>query len=553
MRWRLGALRREVSRQGTSRANRLLGPGTSPETLWLTLRRVPVNARVDPRLRLGQQREATWLAVTNLLDGAGIAYWSQPEPGRNPVLCVDVEDRDRFIELLSTIGGSSWYVDAIRSSGLARRQPQQVAARVGRRRLRDAAGLVVHEFVVAGRDSTFLADHRQGVRILFWRREESSLVCLVANATARVLPAGWSSTEARGEVPPFLLDRPSATVAFPVDVVYTWVDGDDDAWLRAKALALGGVDPGLFTERAHDAARYADHDELRYSLRALEQFAPWVNHVWVVTADQHPSWLQRDHPWVSVVSHREIWRGDLGLPTFSSHAIETCLHRIPGLTEHFLYLNDDMLLGRPVRPDNFFHANGLGKFFWSRALVDHAPSQVGDVASSTAARNARRLIEERYGATFTRKFFHTAAALTVSGLEELEKEFPEVVAKTRQAAFRTLDDVAAAGSLYLNWAYVTGRAVPSRLRYTYIDPAAPSAPRRLERLVRRRGYDAFCVNDGSSEETPEQRRGTDRLIRDFFAEFLPVPGSFEVPGSCEVPSAEAQDAPSRSKLLGRGK
>lgn len=537
-------MRREVSRQGTSRTNRLLAPRTSPGTLWLTLRRVPVNARIDPRLRLGEQREATLRAFRELLDAAGIAYWSQPEPGRNPVLCVDVEDRGRLLEQLSTIGGSSWYVDAIRPSGQSRRQPQQVTAPLGRRLLSDAAGLVVHEFVVAVRDSRFLADHRQGVRVLFWRREENGLVCLAANATARTMPAQWSSVGMRGEVPPFLLSRPSATVPFPIDVVYTWVDGDDDEWLRAKAQAIGGVDPAFFTERAHDAARYADHDELRYSLRALEQFAPWVNHVWVVTADQHPPWLQRHHPWVSVVSHRQIWRDDPGLPTFNSHAIETCLHRIPGLAEHFLYLNDDMLLGRPVRPDNFFHANGLGKFFWSRALVDHAPSQAGDIASSTAAKNARRLIEERYGATFTRKFFHTAAALTVSGLEELEREFPEAIERTRQAPFRTLDDVAAAGSLYLNWAFLTARAVPSRLRYSYIDPAAPHAVGRLERLIKRRGYDAFCVNDGSSEETPEQRRATDRLIRDFFAAFLPVPGSFEV-----IDSSEAQ----RSKLLGSGK
>jgi hypothetical protein len=528
LRRQLGALRREVGRQSTARTNRLVAPQASPGTVWLTRRRVPVNARVDPGLRLDQQREATWDAVGRLLADAGIAYWSQPEPGRNPVLCVDVEDRARLLELLPTIGGSSWYVDAIRPNGLALRQPQPVAARVGRGRLSGAAGLVVHELVVAGRESRFLADEWQGVRILFWQHEEDGLVCLSATATARTMPPGWSSEGMRGEVPSFLRVRPTATVPFPIDVVYTWVDGDDDAWLRTKAEAVGGVDPTLFTERAHDASRYADHDELRYSLRALEQFAPWVTHVWVVTADQHPPWLQRDHPWVSVVSHRDLWRDDPGLPTFNSHAIETCLHRIPGLAEHFLYLNDDMLLGRPVRPDHFFHPNGVGKFFWSRALVDHAPSRAGDIASTSAAKNARRLIEERYAVTFTRKFFHTAAALTVSGLEELEREFPDAVARSREARFRTLDDVAMAGSLYHNWAYVTGRAVPSRLRYTYIDPAGPNAAARLDRLVERRNLDAFCVNDGSSEETVEQRRATDRLIRDFFADFLPVPGSFEV-------------------------
>ena len=331
-------------------------------------------------------------------------------------------------------------------------------------------------------------------------------------------------------MPQFLQHRPDAAVGFPIDVVYTWVDGNDDRWLRQKAEAAGVADPALFTERAHDEARYADHDELRHSLRALEQFAPWVNHVWVVTADQHPAWLQRDHPWVSVVSHRDIWPDAGGLPTFNSHAIEACLHRIPGLAEHFLYLNDDMLLGRPVPPETFFYPNGISKFFWSRALVDHGPVVTGEIASTTAAKNARRLLEERYGVTFTRKFFHTAAALTVSGMAELEATFPEAVGRTRRAPFRTVHDVATAGSLYLNWAYATGRAVPGRLRYTYVDPAAPDARARLRALARNRVFDAFCVNDGSSHETPEQRRATDRLIRDFFAEYLPVPGTFEVGG-----------------------
>jgi hypothetical protein len=253
-----------------------------------------------------------------------------------------------------------------------------------------------------------------------------------------------------------------------------------------------------------------------------------VNHVWIVTADQHPSWLRTDDPWVTVVPHRTIWGDEPGLPTFNSHAIETCLHRIPGLAEHFLYLNDDMLLGRPVRAETFFHGNGVSKFFWSRALVNPGTSVTGEIASTTAARNARRLLESELGVTFTRKFCHTAAAVTVSGLQELEAQFSDVVALTRAAAFRTLDDVAMAGSFYLNWAYATGRAVPGSLRYTYIDPAAPNAAQRLGRLIATRGYDAFCVNDGSREETPEQRRATDRLIRDFFAEFLPVPGSFEV-------------------------
>ena len=136
----------------------------------------------------------------------------------------------------------------------------------------------------------------------------------------------------------------------------------------------------------------------------------------------------------------------------------------------------------------------------------------------------------RSGWTVVQKFFHTASALTVSGLNALEAEFPTSFAATRQAQFRSLTDVAAAGSFYLNWALITGRVVPGRIRYTYIDPAAPEAPARLERLLRRRDFDAYCINDGSREEAIEQRRLTDQLIRRFLARYLPVRGSFELAG-----------------------
>ena len=114
-------------------------------------------------------------------------------------------------------------------------------------------------------------------------------------------------------------------------------------------------------------------------------------------------------------------------------------------------------------------------------------------------------------------------------MNELEETFPEAFAVTRQARFRTLTDVAAAGSFYLNYGYLTGRLVPGRIRYTYIDPAAPDADSRLDQLNRQRPFDAFCINDGSTEETVEQRQQTDRRIRTFLGRYLPVPGTFEQP------------------------
>uniref|UniRef100_A0A8C6T3L1 N-acetylglucosamine-1-phosphotransferase subunits alpha/beta n=1 Tax=Neogobius melanostomus TaxID=47308 RepID=A0A8C6T3L1_9GOBI len=107
------------------------------------------------------------------------------------------------------------------------------------------------------------------------------------------------------------------------------------------------------------ASRFEDNEELRYSLRSVEKHAPWVRHVFIVTNGQIPSWLNLDNPRVTVVTHQDIFLNNSHLPTFSSPAIEAHIHRIPGLSQKFIYLNDDVMFGKDVWPDDFYtHSKG---------------------------------------------------------------------------------------------------------------------------------------------------------------------------------------------------
>ncbi|CAJ1054756.1 N-acetylglucosamine-1-phosphotransferase subunits alpha/beta isoform X2 [Xyrichtys novacula] len=107
------------------------------------------------------------------------------------------------------------------------------------------------------------------------------------------------------------------------------------------------------------ASRFEDNEELRYSLRSVERHAPWVRHIFIVTNGQIPSWLNLDNPRVTVIAHQDIFQNHSHLPTFSSPAIETHIHRIPGLSQKFIYLNDDVMFGKEVWPDDFYsHSKG---------------------------------------------------------------------------------------------------------------------------------------------------------------------------------------------------
>ncbi|XP_038170948.1 N-acetylglucosamine-1-phosphotransferase subunits alpha/beta [Arvicola amphibius] len=107
------------------------------------------------------------------------------------------------------------------------------------------------------------------------------------------------------------------------------------------------------------ASRFEDNEELRYSLRSIERHAPWVRNVFIVTNGQIPSWLNLDNPRVTIVTHQDIFRNLSHLPTFSSPAIESHIHRIEGLSQKFIYLNDDVMFGKDVWPDDFYsHSKG---------------------------------------------------------------------------------------------------------------------------------------------------------------------------------------------------
>lgn len=135
---------------------------------------------------------------------------------------------------------------------------------------------------------------------------------------------------------------------YPIDFVITWVDDTDPVW-RAKKAQYTDAE---FSE-GNSEARYRDWDTLKYWFRGVEKFAPWVRYVYFVTDDQKPEWLNLDHPKLKWVKHTDFIPSEY-LPTFNSNVIEWNLHRIDGLSEHFVYFNDDVFVISPTMPLDFF-------------------------------------------------------------------------------------------------------------------------------------------------------------------------------------------------------
>jgi hypothetical protein len=309
---------------------------------------------------------------------------------------------------------------------------------------------------------------------------------------------------------------------FPVDVVYTWVDGNDPEWDAARQARIASMEGTARTREASGRARFISRDELRYSLRSVHLFAPWVRNVYVVTSGQVPAWLDRDHTGVRVVRHDEIMAAE-ALPTFNSHAIETSLHHIPGLAEHWLYFNDDFFLGRPIRPEALFSPAGLSSVFFAQSTIG-----LSDLPDSPpwlkAAWNNRRLLQEAFGAVTTNALAHAPYAMRTSVLREIEQRFGDVVAATTRSPFRSDTDISTLSSFAQHYGLLTGTAYAAQADTEFVNIAASDLDWQLSQLLDR-DQDFFCLGDHHDHGFRQAR--VDELLTTFLRDYYPVAAPWE--------------------------
>ncbi len=311
-------------------------------------------------------------------------------------------------------------------------------------------------------------------------------------------------------------------VDFPIDIVFSWVDGTDLEWQRTRAARMRSYVVG---EGDDHEARFRQLDELKYALRSVHLFAPWIRNIVIVTDSPRPEWLAED-PRVTVLPSAGFFADPAALPTYNSHAVESQLHRIPGLSEHFLYSNDDMFFGREVEPEAFFTSAGVGRFIEAETRIGLGEPEPARSGFENAARVNRALLQERFGRTIARHLEHAPAPLRRSVLDELEAEFPEEFARTASSRFRSAADISVTNSLYHYYALLTGRAVPQEsMRVKYVDTTAQAGVAELATLLRKRDHDFFCLNDGSFPElSPEERASA---VRSFLEDYFPIPAPWE--------------------------
>ncbi len=303
-----------------------------------------------------------------------------------------------------------------------------------------------------------------------------------------------------------------------IDMVYLWCDGNDPAFqARKKQYGLQTA----ITQKTAGKQRFFDNDELKYSLRSLEKYAPWINHVYIVTDRQVPKWLNTDYEKVTVVDHSEIMPKEI-IPVFNSVIIEYFLPFIPNLSEKFLYGNDDMFFGNMVAPEYFF----CGDKPIVRVRKSRSLAHKNDVISKST-RVAMRLLEGMYQRLEWYRLHHNIDAYSKTAYQDTLKKYHDSFVSTYGNRFRTEDDVQR--SIFSLDAVYSGKAelkivktpslweryILSHFKKIDWDDLFGNGKEETYQNILKYKPKLFCINDsGKQEERENSRRFLDLLFPD---------------------------------------
>lgn len=301
-----------------------------------------------------------------------------------------------------------------------------------------------------------------------------------------------------------------------VDLVYLWVDGNDPVWQAKHNAFIGKTEE---SSPINCKGRYANNDELKYSLRSVETYAPWIRTIFIVTDNQVPEWLDISNTKVKIIDHKDIMPAE-SLPCFNSALIEHFLYKIPGLAEHFLLANDDMYLNKAVTVDDFFTKEGfpiirLGRrpfrkfrWFW-RVNVRKKPLKN---YSFTIAR-ASQLVDDKYGVYYTGMPHHNIDSYLKSDMQRVvEDYFRDEFAANNKNRMRSNDDIQRILFSYTALALKRGKLrYVTRKESMHVEIQKERHYRRLEKF--RPMF--FCMNDSEYAKDEDRKTAKEYLERRF--------------------------------------
>lgn len=308
---------------------------------------------------------------------------------------------------------------------------------------------------------------------------------------------------------------------FPIDIVLPWVDGDDPAH-RAKLKAYITSDKEDTLPDVGGDARFSDMGEIRHCVESINRYAPFIRTIHILTDGQDPrleeyisTLFPQGHIPMNIVSHEDIFKGyEDFLPTFNSRAIETMIWRIPGLSEHFILMNDDFFITSPLTPEDFFRGDSTVCYAsWYSSLIERLlwflkPVRNGHKKISFKHSMANALDILGGGSRFL-YLSHTPRALKKSFFKDFFSKHKDLIIRNVQHRFRHKDQFNAQELFYIS-EMREGRCivVPPKDKAIFLMPSKGRS--HIERKIKAygdgKGYMFGCVNSLSEASEADRKR-----------------------------------------------
>lgn len=328
-----------------------------------------------------------------------------------------------------------------------------------------------------------------------------------------------------------------------IDFVVTWVNMDDPEW---KEEFIKYSNKGDNEKNGVSEARFRDYGFFKFWFRGIEQFAPWVRKIHFITSGKTPVWLNTDNPKLNVVHHKDIIP-EKYLPTYNSVVIERYIHKIPGLSEHFVYFNDDFYITRPITPERFFkdglpcdiatflynpswsqwykriknNIRIINRHFNKKEVMKRDHDKWFD--KSYGARARWNYILKPYGKFITLRTPHNAQPYLKSTFNEVWAAEEEELTKTSVNRFRAITDYTP--ELFRTWQICKGNFSPyNTYRDTKMFPLMIKSKKAIQ-AIRNQTYSLICLNDNIHIRNYELVM---RNIKEAFLSILPTKSTFEI-------------------------
>jgi hypothetical protein len=325
-----------------------------------------------------------------------------------------------------------------------------------------------------------------------------------------------SITTARCTLPPE--KNTNRTSPIDIDLVVTWVDSDDQERneLRAYHIKEYEKNVGPLRKSGKRTNVYAENSELKYLLKSVDSFAPWIRKIWILcSGNQRPKWLNPNHTRIQVVSDADIMKAS-HLPTFNSHALECNLYKIPGLSEYFIYSNDDMFFGNVTNPDFFLDMKTKRmKLFPTPLLFMNYGTTYGDCEHTNAWINNHRLLDSVK--TEARLYpNHNMTIMSKSAMIDAAQMFSKEWNRTSQNKFRYHTDIHPIGlSQFLSVYRGKSEWVSIVLGYMNMGNSYLWNEAKFNMLALLRA-NLFCINNSPTDGSKEVMEGFRVFLEDYF-------------------------------------